>query len=113
MIGRHSKHIWEVRVVKFLITWQVFETLTQEIIKPLRPGLGQAIGKILESPKVKDGGLLVDGRGGYFIVEAGSADEILEVLGPEIYDNTRIQIRPVAAMEAAGRLFMEWQQQGR
>ena len=95
------------------ITWQVFETLTQEIIKPLRPGLGQAIGKILESPKVNDGGLLVDGRAGYFIVEVASSEEIFEVLGPEIYDNTRIQIRPVAGLEAAGSLFMEWQQQGR
>jgi len=43
----------------------------------------------------------------------GSADEVLAALGPEMYDNARIQIRPVASLEGAGKLFMEWQQQGR
>ena len=42
-----------------------------------------------------------------------SADEILEILGPEILDNGYVESHPIVSVERMGELFMQWGQQGR
>jgi hypothetical protein len=100
--------------MKFLLTWTVFETVTQEQAKPLRAGLEQGLPQMLESPKIKDVGFFTDARGGYMVLDGvDSADEILEILGPEILDNSYVDSHPITSAERAGELFGQWVQQGR
>jgi hypothetical protein len=42
-----------------------------------------------------------------------SADEILELLGPEMLDNCYVESHPIASAERVGELFAQWAQQGR
>lgn len=99
--------------MKFFVTWKVVETLTQEQARPLRVNMGQGIQQMLDSPKVKDGGFFADARGMYLILEVDSADEIVEILGPEILDNAYVESHPIASAERMGELFAQWAQQGR
>jgi hypothetical protein len=50
--------------MKFLVTWKVFETLTQEQAKPLRAYAAEGFEQLSNSPKVKDVGIFGDARGG-------------------------------------------------
>jgi hypothetical protein len=99
--------------MKFLVTWKVVETLTQEQASKLRPGFGQGLQQMLSSPKVKDAGIFGDVRGGYFIFEVDEPHELTEIMGPEVLDNTHVEAHPVASLEEIGRLFGQWAEQGR
>ncbi len=100
--------------MKFLVIWKVFETITQEQAKPLRAGFGQGIEQMFDSPKIKDVGAFGDARGLYMILDdVNSADEISEILGPEILDNGYVESHPIASVERLSDLFRQWAQQGR
>ncbi len=100
--------------MKFLVTWKLFETITQEQAKPLRAGFGQGMEQMFDSPKIKDVGGFADARGLYMILDdVNSADEIAEILGPEILDNGYVESHPIVSVERMGELFMQWAQQGR
>lgn len=100
--------------MKFLVSWKVFETVTQEQAKLMRAGLEQGLPQMLESPKIKDAGFFTDARGGYLVLDGvDSAEELLEILGPEILDNCYVEAHPITSPERAGELFGQWVQQGR
>ena len=100
--------------MKFLVTWMVFETITQEQAKPLRAGFAQGIEHMLDSPKIKDAGGFGDARGMYMILDdVNSAEEITEILGPELLDNGYVEVYPVGSVERLGETFRQWAQQGR
>jgi hypothetical protein len=100
--------------MKFLVIWKVFESITQEQAKPLRAGFEQGFEQMFDSPKIKDVGFLGDERGLYMILDdVNSADEITEILGPEILDNGYVESHPVGSVERLGELFRQWAQQGR
>ena len=100
--------------MKFLVTWKVFETLTQEQAKPLRAYAAEGFEQLSNSPKVKDLGIFGDARGGYMILDdVNSADEISEILGPEILDNNYVESHPIASVEGTTELFRQWAEQGR
>jgi hypothetical protein len=100
--------------MKFLVTWKVFETITQAQFSPQRVNVPQGVQQMLESPKVKDAGFFTDARGAYLVLDGvTSADEILELLGPEILDNCYVESHPIASAERVGELFGQWAEQGR
>ena len=100
--------------MKFLVTWMVFETITQEQAKPLRAGFAQGIEHMFDSPKIKDAGGFGDARGMYMILEdVTSAEEITEILGPEMLDNGHVEVHPIVPLERAAEVFQQWAQQGR
>jgi hypothetical protein len=100
--------------MKFLVTWKVFETITQEQAKPLRGGFGQQFDQLFDSPKIKDVGGFDDARGLYMILDDVNADgEITEILGPELFDNGYVEVHPIVSVERLGELFRQWAQQGR
>jgi|SRR5918994_1901689 hypothetical protein len=100
--------------MKFLVTWKVFETLTQEQAKPLRGGFAQGFGQIFDSPKIKDVGGFDDARGLYMILDdVNSAGEITEILGPELLDNGYVEVHPIVSVERLSELFRQWAEQGR
>ena len=100
--------------MKFLVTWKVFETITQAQISPQRVNVGQGLQQMLQSPKVKDGGFFTDALGAYLVLDGvDSPDEILELLGPEVLDNCYVDSHPIASAERVGELFAQPAQQGR
>jgi hypothetical protein len=69
---------------------------------------------MFDSPKIKDVGGFADARGLYMILDdVNSADEITEILGPEILDNGYVESYPIASVEGTSELFRQWAQQGR
>ena len=100
--------------MRFLVIWKSFETITQEQARSMRAVDAQGIEQMFNSPKIKDVGGFADARGLYMILDdVNSADEILEILGPELLDNGYVESHPIVSVERLGELFMQWAQQGR
>ena len=75
--------------------------------------LGPQIQKIMESGKVREAGLLLGKRGGFFLVDVDNPDELFTLFGPELYDTSRVEAYPVMSMEAAGQMFGRWAEEDR
>ena len=100
--------------MKFLVTWKVFESITQEQAKPLRAGFAQGMDQMFDSPKIKDVGGFDDARGLYMILDdVNSEGEITEILGPELVDNGYLEVHPIVSVERLSELFRQWAEQGR
>ena len=100
--------------MKFLLTFQPFETLTQEQVMPIGVVFVEGLRQLGNSPKVKDWGIFGNRRGGYFILEVDSAEEIAETLGPEVMDNGYVETYAIVEdLERVGQAFSQWAQQGR
>jgi|SRR5215212_4100080 len=100
--------------MRFLVTWKVFKTITQEQARPIRAGIGQGLEQMLDLPKIKDVEAFGGTRGLYTILDdVNSAEEIIEILGPELLDNGYVEIHPVGSVERLSEQFRQWAQQGR
>jgi hypothetical protein len=99
--------------MRFLVTTTVRDTVVLDDDKRMREMLGPHFQRILQSEKVKDSGLLCGRRAGYFIVDVDAPEELLALLGPEIYANFETDVQPVAPFERIGELFQQWATEGR
>ena len=99
--------------MRFHITWEVRDTIVLDEDKRMREVLGPHLQRVMESGKVQDSGLLCGKRAGFFIVEVDAPEELLELLGPEIYANFETDVQPLAPMERIGELFQQWAAAGR
>jgi hypothetical protein len=88
------------------IVWPEAKTVRNEL-------LGPQIQKIMESGKVREAGLLLGKRGGFFLVDVDNLDELFTLFGPELYDTSRVEAHPVISMEAAGQMFGRWAEEDR
>ncbi len=84
-----------------------------EADKDLRAVVGPHIQRMMESGKIQEMGFLTDRRGGFFLIDVDAAEEIYEILGPEIFGRFHVQVSPVAPPEKIGQLFQQWAQEGR
>jgi hypothetical protein len=99
--------------MRFHVTTEVRDTIVLDDDKRMREVLGPHFQRIMESGKVQDSGLLCGKRGIFFIVEVDAPEELLELLGPEIYANFETDVQPIAPMERIGELFQQWAAAGR
>ncbi len=99
--------------MRFHVTTEVRDTIVLDDDKRMRDFLGPHFQRIMESGKVIESGLLCGKRGGFFIVEVDAPEELLELLGPEIYANFETDVQPVAPLEKIGELFQQWAAAGR
>jgi hypothetical protein len=94
-----------------------FEILDQIVLpeaKTMRnEWLGPQIQKVMDSGKVREAGLLLGKRGGFFLVDIDNPEEIFTLFGPELYDTCRVEVHPVMSMEAAGQMFGQWAEESR
>jgi hypothetical protein len=67
----------------------------------------------MESGKVREAGLLSSTRGGFFLVDTEAPEELYELLGPEVYDTSRVDAQPVTPIGTAGEIFRRWAEAGR
>ncbi len=99
--------------MRFHINMEVRDTVVLDTDKRMREVIGPHFQQIMESDKVQDSGLLCGKRGVFFIVDVDAPEELLELLGPEIYANFKTDVQPVAPMERIGELFQQWAAAGR
>jgi hypothetical protein len=99
--------------MRFHVTIEVRDTIVLDDDKRMREFLGPHLQQVVESDKVQESGILCGKRGGFFIVDIDAPEELLEVLGPEIYANFKTDVQPVASLERIGELFQQWTAAGR
>jgi muconolactone delta-isomerase len=89
----------------FLVLAEARDTLVGDAVPKLRADVGKAIQRIQASGKLKAGGIMGGRRKGFFLLEADSTKEILELLGSEIIDNMNADVHPVVSFEDLAEFF--------
>jgi hypothetical protein len=98
----------------FHLTFEILEEIVLPEAKTMRnEWLGPQLQKVMESGKVREAGLLVGKRGGFFLVDVDNPEELYTLFGPELYDTSRVEAHAVMSMEAAGRMFGQWAEEDR
>ncbi len=87
------------------------EMLVRDNIGPadapaIRKRIGEGIVAILESGKVKDSGNYADTRGGFFVIEIDSPEDLKRLITP-ILEVAHINAHPIASFDALLKLFKE------
>ena len=98
----------------FHVTFEVYEHIVLPEARTMRnEWIGPQIQKVMESGKVRESGLLSSKRGGFFLVDIDTPEELYELFGPEFYDTCRVDAQPVTSTEKAGEMFQRWGSEGR
>ena len=85
--------------------YEVQDTITdREQVLHIRQVIGAQLQRIFESGKVKASGIFVGVRGGFFVLDVDSSDELFEMLVP-IIDYVRLETHPLTSMEKLGEFF--------
>jgi hypothetical protein len=86
----------------------VRESILLSEIASVQNRIGDTIQKILKTGKVKESGLLISDRKGFFIIESDSAEELFKWLGP-FYDVAKPEIQPIVSFDILPKIFGELQ----
>lgn len=81
--------------------------------KRVREVVGPQLQKMMQSGKVREAGILSGTRGGFFLVDVNSPEELFELFGPEIYANFKMEVHPVTPLDKIGEIFQRWAAEGR
>lgn len=92
--------------MKFLVTFTVRNIFNLTEILVVQRRFGDQLQKILQSGKVKDGGILVGDRGGYLVLESDSAEQIEGWLAG-IVDIAKFDVTPVVSFDILPKLFAD------
>jgi uncharacterized protein YciI len=75
------------------------ETITdREKVMEVRQVGGKQLQEILQSGKVRASGVFADSRGGFFVLEVDSAEEVFDLFAP-VLDYIRIETHPLTTVE--------------
>jgi hypothetical protein len=98
----------------FHVTWELYEAFVLPEVRSVRnEWTGPQMQRVIESGKVREAGLLSGKRGGFFLVDIDSPEELYKLFGPEFYDTARLEVQPVTPIETAGEIFRQWAEEGR
>jgi hypothetical protein len=85
--------------MKFLIEFEVFESIIgDESVGRVRQLAVPVFEKMLSDPRVISSGHLLSGRKGFWLIEAGSAEEIMQLTGP-LLDFMNVRIEPYVGFD--------------
>ena len=90
--------------MKFHLEMIVRDTFEPWNAVQMQKYLGVQLNNIMKSGKVKDYGIYAEERGGYFIIEANTSEELFELVGP-VLDSIHIKTHPCVSVEALGKFF--------
>jgi hypothetical protein len=90
--------------VKFHVTFRVRDAFPLSEIGTVQKRIGEAVQRIMQTGKVKDSGVMIGDRMGYFVLEANSAEELFSWFAP-LYDVAVPDIQPVVSFEVLPKLF--------
>src|SRR5918998_6715838 len=97
----------------FHVTFEVYEHIVLPEAKTMRnEWIGPQMQKVMDSGKVRESGLLSSKRGGFFLVDIDTPEELYKLFGPEFYDTARLEVQPVTPIETAGEIFRKWAEEG-
>ena len=97
----------------FHVTGEIYPTVILDDDKRVRDAVGPQLQRLMQSPKVRQAGILSGKRGGFFLVDIDSPEEIYELFGPEIFANYKVEAHPVTPLDKIGELFQRWATEGR
>jgi muconolactone delta-isomerase len=94
-----------VGLMEVFAKYEVRDTITdREQVLHIRQVIGAHLQRIFESGKVRASGVFVGARGGFFVFDVDSADELFEMLVP-IVDYVRMETHPLTSVEKLGEFF--------
>jgi len=73
----------------------------------LRREIGPQMEKIFGSGKCLASGSFVDDRGGFFLFEVSSSEEIFDLLGAAFIDSCELETHPVQSFENLAKFFQQ------
>ncbi len=85
--------------MKYFVKWEVFDTIAEPDMAVIKADFAKQLEHIEESGKLMDGGVLLGIRGGYFLLDIDKPPELLDLLGPVIWDNCHIESFPVVSFK--------------
>ena len=95
------------------VTGEVSPTVVLDDDKRVREAVGPQLQRLMQSDKVREAGVLTGKRGGFFLVDIDSPEEIYELFGPEIFANLKLVAHPVTPLDKVGEIFQRWASEGR
>ncbi len=95
--------------MQFLIIVRPFETIVGPLAPALQKEVGLAIQRVVASGKMAHGGVIVDGRGCYMVLNINDTSELFDLFGASVYDSCSIEIHPLTTFEKLGELFAKQQ----
>ena len=94
-----------VGLMEVFAKYEVRDTITdREQVLHLRQVVGAHIQRLFETGKVRANGVFADVRGGFFVLDVDSSDELFEMFFP-IVDYIRIETHPLTTVEKLGEFF--------
>lgn len=91
--------------MRFLVTAKAFDTITREDeVLRIRQVFGEKVQQICTSNNMIEGGVFVDARGCFFLLDVDTATKLYELLSP-LHDFCKIEIHPVDTFEFLEKLF--------
>src|SRR5512136_416782 len=91
--------------MQLFVELEVFDTVIRdEDIRQVRNVFGKQMQKIIASGKMVANGFFAGKRGGYIILDANSAEEVVELLGIMI-EYFHFKVHPVMPLDKVPELF--------
>jgi uncharacterized protein DUF3303 len=91
--------------VRIFAKYELQETITdREKVMEVRQVGGRHLQQLLQSGKVRADGVFADGRGGFFVLEVDTAEELFDLFAP-VTDYIRIETRPLTTVEKLQEFF--------
>jgi hypothetical protein len=94
--------------MQIFVSFEAFDTIIGDAVPRLRQEAGELMQRIMVSGKMTASGVFVDKRGGFFVFEVESAEELMDLLSPTMVDNFHMTTHPLVSMEKLGEFFQKW-----
>ena len=92
--------IYFTKLMKFLVTTEVFDTIhKEEDLRRQTELIKTQIKTIMNSGKFLTGGQLADKRGHFFVIDVANELELLELLNRNILDSCKVESHPIVSFE--------------
>ena len=93
--------------MKFLVTFEVFDTIVGDGVGPLRAAIAKQLDYVLKSGKLITGGMLADQRGGFFILEADTGFELQSLFGEGMLDHCHVETHAIYEFDELMEFFKQ------
>jgi hypothetical protein len=91
--------------MQVFVKYEVQDTVAdRKEIMHIRQIIGRQLQQIFESSKVQANGVFADVRGGFFVLDVDSSEEIFVMLAPGL-DYVRLEIHPLTSVEKLREFF--------
>ncbi len=95
--------------MQIFVSFEAFDTITGKEVTRLRQEAGELMQRIMGSGKVTASGIFEGKRGGFYVLEVESAEELMDLISPRMIDNFHITMHPLVSVEKLGEFFQKWQ----